>query len=59
VIAAGAALFALAAIGLALGTRDDDPNTPAAPAQVQPLPDGATPSEDARGLADWLRENAR
>ena len=59
VIAAGAALFALAAIGLALGTRDDDPNTPAAPAQVQSIPDGATPSEDARGLADWLRENAK
>jgi eukaryotic-like serine/threonine-protein kinase len=59
VIAAGAVLFALAAIGLALGTRDDDPNQPAAPAEVQPIPDGATPSEDARGLADWLRENAK
>ena len=59
VIAAGAFLVALAAIGLALGTRDDDPNQPAAPAQVEPIPDGATPSEDARGLADWLRENAR
>lgn len=58
VIAAGAVLFALAAIGFALGTRDDDPNQPAAPAQVEPIPDGATPGEDARGLADWLRENA-
>ena len=38
---------------------DDSPNRPTAPAQVQPIPDGATPSEDARGLADWLRENAR
>jgi eukaryotic-like serine/threonine-protein kinase len=59
VIAAAAVLFALAAIGLALATGDDDPNQPAAPAQVQPIPDGETPSEDARGLADWLRENAR
>ncbi len=58
VIAAAAVLFALAAIGLALATRDDDPSQPAAPAQVEPIPDGATPSEDARGLADWLRENA-
>ena len=59
VIAAGAVLFALAAIGFAFGTRDDDPNQPAVPAEVQPIPDGATPSEDARGLADWLRENAK
>jgi serine/threonine-protein kinase len=59
VSAAAAAVFALAATGLALGTRDDDPNQPAAPAQVQLIPDGATPSEDARSLADWLRENAR
>jgi serine/threonine-protein kinase len=58
VIAAGAVLFALAAIGLALATRDDDPNQPAAPAQVEAIPDGATPSEDARNLASWLRENA-
>ena len=35
------------------------PESPAAPAQVQSIPDGATPSEDARGLADWLRENAK
>jgi serine/threonine-protein kinase len=59
VVAAAAVLFTLGAIGFALGTRDDDPNQPATPAQVQPIPDGATPSEDARALADWLRENAR
>jgi len=59
VIGAAAVLLALAGLGLALGTRDDDTNPPATPAQVQPLPDGATPSEDARHLADWLRENAR
>lgn len=57
VIAAVVLLLALAAIGLALATRDD-PGQADTPAQVQPIPDGATPSEDARGLADWLRENA-
>jgi serine/threonine-protein kinase len=57
-IAAGVMLLALAVLGLALGI-DRDPNQPDAPAQVQPIPDGATPSEDARGLADWLRKNAR
>ncbi len=44
------------------GARDErrrpEPARRAA-AQVEPIPDGATPSEDARGLADWLRENAR
>lgn len=54
----GVLLLALAALGLAVGTRDD-PNQLDAPAQVQPIPGGATPSEDARGLADWLRENSR
>ena len=59
VIAAATVLLGLAWLGLALATRDDDPKQPAAPPQVQPIPDGATPSEDARGLAGWLRENAR
>ncbi len=58
-IVAGVILLTLAAVGLVLGIGDD-PSTPAqTPAQVQPIPDGATPSEDARALADWLRENAR
>jgi len=57
-IAAGVLLLALVVLGLMLGTGDD-PTRPKPPAQVQPIPDGATPSEDARGLADWLRENAR
>jgi eukaryotic-like serine/threonine-protein kinase len=56
-VAAGMLLLALAVLGLVLGTGDD-PTQPKPPAQVQPIPDGATPSEDARGLADWLRENA-
>jgi eukaryotic-like serine/threonine-protein kinase len=57
-VVAGVLLLALAALGLGLGLRDD-PKPPAAPARVQPIPDGATPSEDARGLADWLREHSR
>lgn len=57
-IAAGVVLLALAVLGLALGL-EDDPNQPEPPAQVQPIPDGATPSEDARGLADWLRDHAQ
>ena len=59
-IVAGVVLLALAVLGIALGVADDSSNTPTpAQADVQPIPDGATPSDDARGLADWLRENAR
>jgi serine/threonine protein kinase len=58
-IVAGVILLTLAVLGLALGTGDDPSSSADTPAQVQPIPDGATPSEDARGLADWLRENAR
>ncbi len=58
-IAAGVVLLALAVLGLAVGIGDDPPNPPDTPAHVEAIPDGATPSEDARGLADWLRENAR
>jgi eukaryotic-like serine/threonine-protein kinase len=57
-VAAGVLLLALVVLGVVLGTGDD-PTQPKPPAQAQPIPDGATPSEDARGLADWLRENAR
>jgi serine/threonine-protein kinase len=57
-VAAGVVLLALGAVGFALGTggASDKPNTPT---RVQGIPDGATPTEDARNLADWLRENAR
>jgi len=60
-LVAGVVLLTLAVLGIALGVADDSSNTPDPPAQadVQRIPDGATPSEDARGLADWLRENAR
>ena len=59
-IAIGVLLLALAGLGLALALgTGDDPSEPAPPAQVQGIRDGATPSEDARNLAAWLRENAR
>lgn len=58
-IVAGVVLLVLAAFGLALGLDDDSPSTSDAPPRVQTIPAGATPSEDARNLAVWLRENAR
>jgi serine/threonine-protein kinase len=56
-----ALVLGLGALGLALMQDDDGGDTARdpAPAQLQPIPDGATPSEDARNLSDWLRENAR
>jgi eukaryotic-like serine/threonine-protein kinase len=50
-------VLGLGALGLAL-LGNDEPNPPAQAPSVEPIPDGATPSEDARNLADWLRENA-
>lgn len=59
-LAVVAVLLALAALGVVAlvtdgggGAADDQP-----PARVQPIPDGATPAEDARNLSAWLRENA-
>ena len=52
-----ALVLGLGALGLAL-RENNEPNQPAETPAVQPIPDGATPSEDARNLADWLRENA-
>jgi serine/threonine protein kinase len=57
-------LLALAALGLVALARDGGGNAGGreqAPQQqpVEPIPDGATPAEDARNLAEWLRENAR
>jgi serine/threonine protein kinase len=57
-IASGVVLLALALAALALSTRSGA-NEPPPPAQVETIPDGATPTDDARNLADWLRENAR
>lgn len=51
-----ALVLGLGALGLALIGGGDEPN--GTPPQVQPIPDGATPSEDARNLADWLRQNS-
>jgi eukaryotic-like serine/threonine-protein kinase len=61
----GAALLALIALGIGLlatggdGGGGSGSSQPTTPAQVEPIADGATPSEDARNLADWLRENSR
>jgi len=57
-VAAGAVL-ALLGLGVALATTGGG-GAPAArePARVEQVPAGATPAEDARNLAGWLRENA-
>lgn len=56
-----ALLLALAALGIAALATDDGgggaADEPSPPQRVQPVPDGATPAEDARNLAAWLREN--
>jgi serine/threonine-protein kinase len=60
----GALVLALAALGVALlatdgGEGDGGSAQQTTPGRVEPIADGATPAEDARNLADWLRENAR
>lgn len=60
-------VLGLAALGVVLATTGGDGNegsgvertTSVPTAQVPPLRDGETPAEDARLLAEWLRENAR
>jgi serine/threonine protein kinase len=55
---AGAALI-LGAVAASFATsRGDDASSGATVAEVRPLRDGATSSEDARNLAEWLRGNA-
>ena len=58
----GALVLALAGLGIAaVASGDGDSGSSGGgttSAQVQPIPDGATPAEDARNLATWLRENA-
>jgi eukaryotic-like serine/threonine-protein kinase len=56
-------LLLLAAIGAVALATDGGGNgaaneQPQPQAVVEPIADGATPAEDARNLADWLRENA-
>ena len=56
-------VLGLAALGIGLAASGDGDGG-AAPTTAQPTPqegpaDGATPSEDARNLAEWLRENSR
>jgi eukaryotic-like serine/threonine-protein kinase len=60
----GALVLGLAALGIAVlatdgGEEGAGSGRPTTPAQVEPIADGATPTEDARNLADWLRENSR
>jgi eukaryotic-like serine/threonine-protein kinase len=59
-VALGALVLLLAGLGIAALVGDDDGGSSDATtvSQVQPIPQGATPSEDARNLATWLRENA-
>jgi hypothetical protein len=58
----GVLVLALGGIAALLGSLGDGgettPTTPA-PAQIEPLRDGATAEEDARLLAEWLRANSR
>jgi hypothetical protein len=56
-------LLLLAVIGAVAFATDGGGNgaanePPQQPEQVEPIADGATPAEDARNLANWLRENA-
>jgi serine/threonine protein kinase len=59
-----ALLLALAVLGVIALARDggeggsEGRETPRQQ-PIEPVPDGATPAEDARNLAEWLRENAR
>ena len=54
-----ALLVLLAAVGIAaLAGGGEEPARVTPQPVVQPIPDGATPNEDARNLARWLRENA-
>jgi serine/threonine-protein kinase len=60
---AGLLLLGLGAFGLALTATGDDGASAqeqdgTTAARVEPIPDGATPAEDARNLSDWLRENS-
>jgi eukaryotic-like serine/threonine-protein kinase len=60
---AGVLLLGLGAFGLALAATGDDGDSVqgqggTTAARVEPIPDGATPAEDARNLSDWLRENS-
>jgi serine/threonine protein kinase len=61
-IVLAAFLVLVAALAVAALTTGGGGGRGAEPAQqpprIAPVPDGATPAEDARNLAEWLRENA-
>jgi serine/threonine-protein kinase len=52
---AGVAALAAVAIGLAVGGDTGEPTAPPPP-RVEPVPQGATPEQDARNLSEWLRQ---
>jgi len=60
-----ALVLVLAGLGLAIARNGDggdgaaERRQPTQAPSVEPVPDGATPAEDARNLSEWLRENSR
>jgi serine/threonine-protein kinase len=57
-VAAGAVLLAALGIGLGLGLASGE-GSKGKPVRVEPVPRGATPAQDARNLAQWLRRYSR
>jgi serine/threonine-protein kinase len=57
--AAAVLVLVIVALALALG-RNGDGTTPSPqePAAVEPVPEGASPAENARNLAAWIREHS-
>jgi len=59
-VLAGLAAVVAIVVGLALAASDRSGGKPApSPAAVQPVPPGTSPTEQARNLADWLREHSK
>jgi eukaryotic-like serine/threonine-protein kinase len=54
----GAVLLLSAVVGAVLGATSGKPQGPK-PTEVQPVPRGSTPSEQARNLADWIQSNSK
>jgi hypothetical protein len=51
--------LALVALYFIVRSRNTGTQAPPPPAQVAPIPAGATPADEARNLAAWLRAHAR
>jgi serine/threonine-protein kinase len=50
-----AVIVVLALVAAFVAADGDEPEPPPPPARVEPVPQGASPDEDARNLAGWLR----